>query len=268
MKKKQFKLPNNMQVSYLNRAEVTYTYDEIFVEQVYLKNGITLERGACVFDIGANIGMFAMFVKDVCSDSKIYSFEPVPELYCLLQENTAAYGSDVNTFQIGISDRESKEIFTYYPNNSFMSGLNNDKEDDKRVLSLHIKGQFQNNNQISERLNNQISERLIELAVGNKLQDSIEFECQLNTISNIMREFDINKIDLLKIDAEKSELQILNGIDFDDWCKIDQIVLEAHTQEQSDSIISLLKLKNFSVVVEQEPQLVETEITNIFAIRG
>ena len=34
MKKKQFKLPNNMQVSYLNRAEVTYTYDEIFVELI------------------------------------------------------------------------------------------------------------------------------------------------------------------------------------------------------------------------------------------
>ena len=260
MKKKQFKLPNNMQVSYLNRAEVTYTYDEIFVEQVYLKNGITLERGACVFDIGANIGMFTMFVKDVCSDSKIYSFEPVPELYCLLQENTAAYGSDVNTFQIGISDRESKEIFTYYPNYSIFSGLHTNKEDDKRILSLGIKNQlperFQNNNQ------------MIESTVENKLQDSIEFECQLNTISNIMREFDINKIDLLKIDAEKSELQILNGIDFDDWCKIDQIVLEAHTQEQSDSIVSLLKLKNFSVVVEQEPQFVETGITNIFAIRG
>ena len=54
------------------------------------------------------------------------------------------------------------------------------------------------------------------------------YECQLTSVSDIIRENQIDKIDLLKIDAEKSELDIINGIEDRDWPKINQIVLEIH----------------------------------------
>ena len=36
------------------------------------------------------------------------------------------------------------------------------------------------------------------------------------------------KIDLLKIDVEKGELEVLNGIEDADWPRIHQIVMEVH----------------------------------------
>jgi len=44
----------------------------------------------------------------------------------------------------------------------------------------------------------------------------------------VLREHGVEQIDLLKIDAEKAELDIINGIDDHDWPKIKQIVLEIH----------------------------------------
>ena len=53
-------LPNGLQVCALNKGEASVLYHEIFVEQAYSKHGITVSDGACVFDIGANIGWFTM----------------------------------------------------------------------------------------------------------------------------------------------------------------------------------------------------------------
>ena len=47
-------------------------------------------------------------------------------------------------------------------------------------------------------------------------------------LSDIIRENQIHRIDLLKIDAEKAEMDIIKGIEAHDWPKIKQIVLEIH----------------------------------------
>ena len=44
------KLPNNITVADLNRNETEVIYEEIFVERNYLRRGIRLREGACVFD--------------------------------------------------------------------------------------------------------------------------------------------------------------------------------------------------------------------------
>ena len=46
------------------------------------------------------------------------------------------------------------------------------------------------------------------------------FACQLKTLSEVIRESQVERIDLLKVDVEKSELDVLAGIDEDDWPKI------------------------------------------------
>src|SRR6185369_7257271 len=95
-------------------------------------------------------------------------------------------------------------------------------------------------------------------------------ECQLTSVSDIIRENRIDKIDLLKIDAEKSELDIIKGIEDGDWPKIDQIVIEIHdrTGESVKRIEDLLVEKGYRCAVEQETLLEHAGFLNLYAIRG
>ena len=95
-------------------------------------------------------------------------------------------------------------------------------------------------------------------------------ECRLTSVSDIIRENQIDKIDLLKIDAEKSELDIIKGIEDRDWPKIDQIVIEIHdrTHEAVKRIEDLLIEKGYRCAVEQETLLEHSGLFNLYATRG
>jgi len=65
-----------------------------------------------------------------------------------------------------------------------------------------------------------------------------------------------DNINLLKIDAEKSELYILKGIDDRDWPKIAQIVIEIHDRKRElASGFDSADEKGYRCAVEQEKLL-------------
>nr|AFB69908.1 OciA [uncultured bacterium] len=69
-------LPNGLEIVHLNAYETDYLYREIFEDECYLRHGITLSDRATVVDIGANIGLFSLFVMSRSPGAKIYAFEP------------------------------------------------------------------------------------------------------------------------------------------------------------------------------------------------
>ncbi|HEX8185323.1 MAG TPA: amino acid adenylation domain-containing protein, partial [Blastocatellia bacterium] len=70
-----YELPNGLVIIHHNKNETEFLYREIFEEQVYLKHGISLREGDCVFDVGANIGMFTLFASQLCKGGTVYAFE-------------------------------------------------------------------------------------------------------------------------------------------------------------------------------------------------
>src|SRR5205085_12012546 len=104
-------LPNGLEIAHLNPYETDYLYKEIFEDQCYLRHGIQLRDGDTVFDIGANIGLFSLFVMSRCKNPTIYAFEPAPVVHELLKANCEAYGSgsesgssNVHALKLGASD--------------------------------------------------------------------------------------------------------------------------------------------------------------------
>ena len=92
--------------------------------------------------------------------------------------------------------------------------------------------------------------------------------CQLKTLSDVIREQHIDRIDLLKIDVEKSELDVLAGIEDGDWPRIRQIVIEAHDVNGNLSYLTaLLQRQGYSVVTEQDEYLKGSTLYNVFAVR-
>ena len=104
-----------------NKNETDYLYDEIFTQETYVRHKIRLRRNACIFDVGANIGVFSAYVARRCS-ANIYAFEPIPHIFERLETNLARYAPGAKRFPIGLSNRDFREDFVFYPGYSMMSG--------------------------------------------------------------------------------------------------------------------------------------------------
>ena len=87
----------------------------------------------------------------------------------------------------------------------------------------------------------------------------------MTTISTVINQNNIPKINLLKIDAEGSELLILLGINDEDWVSIKQIVMEIHSKTDLRTITSMLEKRGFFLHVEEDRMLGDSEIYNLFA---
>lgn len=248
------RLPNGLQVVQLNQSETTVVYDEIFTQQTYLKHGVTLRDGDCVFDVGANIGLFTLFVHQQCRNPKVYAFEPVPVTFDVLKTNVALYELNAEVFNCGLSRRSGMRQVTFYPQMSSMSGFYADRVEDEQVSRAFLSNQ-------DARLHRHADDLL-----EGKFR-SEAFDCVLTTISEVISRHQIETIDLLKVDAEKSELDILNGIRLEDWKKIRQIVLEVHDRDgQLDEVTELLRRHGYDVIVEQDPSQANTDLYNLYAV--
>ncbi|MBX4267624.1 FkbM family methyltransferase, partial [Clostridium estertheticum] len=259
--KNRYTLPNNMSILHLNKNETDFMYKEIFVEQNYLKHNISIKDGDCIFDVGANIGMVTMFMNQLYKDIKVFSFEPIPDLFKLLEINATLYGNDTKVFNCGVSNENKEAVFTFYPKASIMSGkyadVKTEKETFSKTLYNHDQVDLEEKSNIDKYYSELVEERF----------EAKEVICQLKTLSEIIKETNVKQIDLLKIDVEKSELDVLNGIAEVDWSKIKQIVLEVHDSDnQLNKIMSLLNEHEFNVLIDNENELEDTNLYNIYAI--
>ncbi len=258
-------LPNGLDIVHLNQYETDYVYKEIFEDHCYARHGIHLRDDATVVDIGANIGLFSLFVGSRCARPRILAFEPAPVVYDLLKANCTAYAPDVRVFNLGVAAATGTSTFTFYENSSLFSGFHADPAEDREAVRAVVRNILKSHASVAA---DEIDSYVSDLAADRLLARTCE--CRMTSVSEIIRDHDIATIDLLKIDAEKGELDILAGIREDDWCRIQQIVIEVHdrTREKVGQVERLLSAKGYRCVVDQEPGLAQSGLFSVFARRG
>ena len=75
-------------------------------------------------------------------------------------------------------------------------------------------------------------------------------------LSEFLQQHHIDRVDLLKLDAEQSEEQILAGIADEDWPKIRQIVVEVHGGVMATrSMLDMLEQRGFHTGVDANPAM-------------
>lgn len=258
-----FRLPNGLTVVHQNEAETLHFYRDIFEHRTYARNGIRLHDGATVVDVGGNIGLFTLFAHYEAKNVKVFAFEPAPPLFELLSRNVAEHEVDARLFNIGIADTETEAAFTFYPRSSGMSSFHPDKEEEKHNLRTIIANQ-QKAGADAEVAGLAASEDLLDVRF-----EAIEFTATLRPLSAVIREQGIERIDLIKIDVQRSERQVIDGIADEDWPRIQQMVLEAHDADgEVGRLVELLRGRGFTVTTEQDELYVGTDIHNIYAVRG
>jgi FkbM family methyltransferase len=181
----------------------------------------------------------------MCKNPRIFAFEPIPPTFDMLQTNVSLYDLDVKLFELGMADKVDTASFTFYREAAGLSGRTdyaaNDKQTTKTVIANWFKQVAAGQNLEAKELD----EFMDHMMIGET------FDCRLSTLSNVIRENGVERIDLLKVDVEGGELDVLNGIEEADWSRIRQVVVEVDTEELLRQISFKLETHGFNLAVDK-----------------
>lgn len=251
-------LPDGAPVAHLNKNETDYLHNEIFVLQAYLRHGITIRDGDCIVDAGANIGLFTVFANRLARDLRVFSFEPNPAAFACLKANAEAWGGATKCFPLGLSSRERAAAMTFFEGLSLLSGFHADPATERSVVERYVANQRPDvSGDVATQIGDLIDAKMTARTVS----------AQLRRLSAVIAEEGIDRIDLLKVNVEKSELEVLLGLGTHDWPTIRQLVVEVDQRKDLEPILSLLARNGYEVLVEQDAALRDTELCYVYAIR-
>jgi 31-O-methyltransferase len=235
-------------------SQLWFQLEEIVEQRSYLRHGVRIRDGDVVLDVGANVGVAAIFFASECRAGLVHSFEPVAPLFELLRENVAPFSACV-PHAYGLGSKPEQARITYYPGAAAMSGLHADPEADRNLVRTVM-------------LNSGVAEQEAEETLEGRYRAE-SLTCELRTLSSVLREQELDHVDLLKIDVERAELDVLRGLQDEDWPLIRQIVVEVHDQGGRGGLVAKeLRRRGFRLAVEQEPLMQGTDVHVVYATRG
>jgi FkbM family methyltransferase len=204
-------LKSEMKIARLNQdvtwvgpsvKEIMWQYNEIFAHGCY--DAIELPDAPFVVDVGANVGLFILFIKQRRAAAEVLGFEPMPESATALARNIELLGlTRVDLHECALGSAEESDVpFTYYPllpGNS--TRFPEQKELQKRVLYDYEPMEY-----------------------VDRLHSGYEVRADVRRLSSFLAPD--RTVDLLKVDVEGGELDVLLGIDPPHWTLIDQVIVE------------------------------------------
>jgi FkbM family methyltransferase len=226
---------------------------EIAGDQTYLRHGVEVGEGAVVLDVGANVGVSAAFFALECGAGLVHCFEPVPAICAVLRENVADLPACV-VHEAGMSSRAVTGEIAFYPGAMAMSSQYADPERDRALVRAAL-------------LNLGVAPDDADARLAGRYRPEI-VSCRLTTVSDVLREEGLARVDLLKIDVERAELDVLNGVAAADWPRIEQVVVEVHDEGGRGALVErMLAGQGFRVTGEQEDAMHGTSVRMIYARR-
>lgn len=251
-------LPNGDKFYFVDKFTAKYVFNEIFNDEVYLQHGISIQDGDVVFDVGANMGMFSVYASKQAKNLHIYTFEPIPEIFEVLEANLNNLPNMIKNYNIGLSDKPGEAEINYLPHSS------GDSSFVPVDLDFKVPKILENYNEIvvketpaAKYVPKFLRKFVVRLGLKKYYGKGIKIQCQLRTLSDIIAENNLETIHMLKIDAENHETQVLQGLKDEDWGKIQQIAMEIHTHIPGGSNLlnemrSLLIKKGFTCYEGEE----------------
>ena len=183
---------------------------DIFIKRVY-ERFYELRKGDLVIDVGANVGMFTVKASmSVGEEGKVIAIEPVEENFELLKKNVELHKlANVRIIRKALGRKRGKAVML----KSLLSGTH------------QLKSVCKN------------SEFPIE-----------EMEIEVDSLDNICKELNVNRIDFLKIDVEGAELDVLKGAE-ESLKFTKNIAMELHYEGEGEEVRRFLEERGFTVKI-------------------
>tara|TARA_Y200000002_G_scaffold198755_1_gene164079 strand:+ start:978 stop:1679 length:702 start_codon:yes stop_codon:yes gene_type:complete len=156
-----------------------------------------------IFDVGGHRGESIFFFSENFDILKIYTFEPIEDNFLKLKKNT--------------KNIEKKVVY-------FNSALGNIKE--KRTIKKMIETSSSTLNEINEE-SKYYKKKGFFLGVSKNKKMYVEKIVSIEKGIDIIKKFNIDKIDLLKIDTEGFELNVIKGFERS-IKKVNLVIFEHH----------------------------------------
>ncbi|WP_055524407.1 FkbM family methyltransferase [Streptomyces graminilatus] len=253
--KASIELPDGRTVACVTESEALLLWTEISVDGMYDAAVGSLRPGDTVLDIGANIGLASVFFHSRVPDLRLIAFEPAPQTFACLEENLRIHVPQAVAVRAAVCDSAGEMEFTFYPNSPGNSSLFADRTADDQTTR-----RFLLNSGVDEEF---IDELLEDLHLG------ISLPVPAVTVSDVIRQYDLTGIGLLKVDVERAELSVLQGIEEAHWPLIRCVAAEVHAEDgRLETITALLTEHGFSVDVSQSPKLAGTALYDLVAHAG
>jgi len=254
---KQFHCPNGLRVWSTPRSgdEIKFIFREIFEDRCYERHGVTVGDGDVVLDVGANVGMFALALMERFDRLKIVCLEPArPTLACLERNVVESRWRDRHQVTIladAIGAANAEAMITYFPNvpgNSTLFPAEKRQEWDRMLEGLsplQLKKIHKGLPLLPRWFMRLIATMLFKPAVIQP--------CRVRTISDVIAQLDLARIDLLKIDIEGAEMDALHGIAEPDWQRIRQLAMEVSPgcKRALDKLVEQLRARGFAKVTAE-----------------
>ena len=103
-------------------------------------------------------------------------------------------------------------------------------------------------------------------AVKQLMSEKTVVECPMTTVSEIIDKYNVERVILLKVDTERAEVDVLQGIRKEHWSRIEQVAVEVHS-ENLETVLGMLRNAFENVNTMQTPDLKGTSIFMVFAHR-
>jgi hypothetical protein len=237
----------------------------------YWRNGITVQAGDIVFDVGANIGLFGIRALQRCPSARIFAFEPSPPSFAALEKNRESFDPEqFRVFGFGISDRNGSAEFSSYSNTTF-STFNPEIIEEPGWLQGLYRGMLRHPPPHIKwmRWLQWLPDRFLGFFAERMVSGKRVLQREIRTLSSLVEQLSLSRIDLLKVDCEGDELRVFRGITPEDWPKIRRIVVEIHDiDHRVDTIKELLTEKGFNqICVEAENQFENLGLFTLYALR-
>lgn len=98
-------------------VEISIIFETIFL-RLYNPKDFEIKENDIILDIGANIGIFSIFASKYAKNGKIYSFEPTPLTFKILNDNIELNNAtNVKPLEIAIASKEN--IIDFYINETY-----------------------------------------------------------------------------------------------------------------------------------------------------
>ncbi|MCE2743505.1 MAG: FkbM family methyltransferase [Fluviicola sp.] len=204
---------NGKKVKMYNPGYQSHIENQIFwngIENGWERNSVRIwnelsKKAKVIVDVGANTGIFTLLSLKINENTRVISFEPMDFISEKFKRNMKLNNLKYELYDFALSDVESTvDVYSESKNNSYTIAIDNN----------NLKGE---------------------------VKDYFKLEMKTKRLDSFIEENKIDRIDLMKIDVERHEPMVLEGMGkYLEIMKPD-ILIEIQTTEIADKIQELVK---------------------------
>lgn len=248
-------LPDGRVISCISQSEMLAVWEDVNQNGGYLMAVQGLGSGALIADVGAHYGLAAIFFADHVPNARILAFEPAPPTFECLRENLSRHVPGGRPFRYALGARSGNRELTYSPVAPCVSTIHVDNVDDRRTIEAIITN-----------TGGHVREALGLLRLRDATEQS--FSVPTTTLTEVFQQHNVETIDLLKIDVERAELDVLDGVSDELWPCIRRIVMEVHDIDgRLVEAVNRLRARQYEVTVSQPAMFRRTSLHIVTAMR-